>query len=124
VKSDTGSIRDPRLIGFARNNRQSLTDGERLLWYHLRHEGLGVRFRRQHPIGPYIADFASIGARLVVEVDGSQHRSSIYDRDRDCFMQSNGWTVLRFWSWEVVGNLEGVMATIADVLAEHPPRPT
>ena len=117
-------MRDPRLIGFARDNRKSLTDGELLLWSHLRHQGLGVRFRRQHPIGPYIADFASVAARLVVEVDGSQHRSSAYDRERDAFMRGEGWTVLRFWSWEVVGNLEGTLGTIADVIAEHPPRPT
>jgi very-short-patch-repair endonuclease len=101
-----------------------MSEAERLIWYHLRHEQLGVRFRRQHPIGPYIADYACIARRLAVEVDGSQHRDSDYDRTRDNLMVDRGRPVLRLWSWDVVGNLEGVRHAIADTLAEDPPRPT
>jgi primosomal protein N' (replication factor Y) len=118
-------MRDTRLIGFARDNRQSPTDAEHLLWYHLRYKSLGVKFRRQHPIGPYIADFACLSRRLVIEIDGSQHRDSSYDRQRDLFMRDQGWIVLRFWAWEVVRNIEGVLNGIVDAIEEqHPPRPT
>jgi very-short-patch-repair endonuclease len=101
-----------------------LTDGERLIWYHLRYEALGVKFRRQHPIGPYLADFAYISHKLVVEIDGSQHRDSFYDVVRDRFMRDRGWIVLRFWSLEVVNNLEVVLNAIGDTVADHPARPT
>ncbi|HEY4584725.1 MAG TPA: DUF559 domain-containing protein [Acidimicrobiia bacterium] len=107
-------MRDRRLIRYARVNRQSMSDAERLLWSHLRHNRLGVKFRRQHPIGPYIADFACLGHRIVVEVDGSQHRGSGYDASRDAYMRSLGWVVLRFWAWDIVANLEGALAEIAD----------
>jgi very-short-patch-repair endonuclease len=117
-------MRNSRLIGFARDNRLSPSDAERLLWYHLRYQALGVKFRRQHPIGPYVADFACLSPRLVVEIDGSQHLGSRYDRERDQFMRDLGWIVLRFWSWEVVGNVEGVLNGIVDAIEEHPPRPT
>jgi primosomal protein N' (replication factor Y) len=93
-----------------------MSDAERRIWYHLRHRALGVRFRRQHPIGPYIADFAAIEERLVIEIDGSQHRGSKYDTQRDEHMRSQGWTVLRFWSWDVIGNLEGVLGAISDLV--------
>jgi primosomal protein N' (replication factor Y) len=114
-------MRDTRLIGFARENRQSATDAERLLWYHLRHQSQGVKFRRQHPIGPYVADFACLSRKLVIEIDGSQHRDSPYDRVRDMFMRDQGWIVLRFWAWEVVRNIGGVLNGIADAIEEDGP---
>jgi len=109
-------MRDARLTRYARANRQSMSEAERLVWSHLRHGRLGVRFRRQHPIGPYIADFACISHKIVVELDGSQHKGSRYDQARDRYLRSRGWTVLRFWAWDVVANLEGVLARIADSL--------
>ncbi len=109
-------MRDSRLIRYARVNRQTMSDAERLVWSHLRYNRLGVRFRRQHPIGPYIADFACVGRRIVVEIDGSQHSESQYDLGRDAQMRSLGWVVLRFWAWDVVENLEGVLGGIADCL--------
>lgn len=113
-------MRDQRLVGFARANRVSMSDAERIIWYHVRHQSYGVRFRRQHPIGPYIADFACVSRRLVIEIDGSQHKGgSGRDRSRDRYMTARGWTVLRFWSWDVVGNRERVLQTIGEAL--HPP---
>ena len=107
-------MRDPKLISYARENRSVMNDAERRIWYHLRHRAQGVRFRRQHPIGSYIADFASVEIGLVIDLDGSQHRDPAYDERRDEYMRSRGWKVLRFWSWDVIGNLEGVLNAIAD----------
>lgn len=101
-----------------------MSDAERVVWYRLRYGALGVRFRRQHPIGPYIADFVCLSHRIVVELDGSQHRDRHYDQVRDAYMAESGWTVLRFWTWDVVGNLDGVLNAIAEAIAVHPPRPT
>ena len=117
-------MRDTRLIGFARANRGSMSDAERIIWYHLRHQLTGFRFRRQHPIGPYIADFACLSRGLVVEIDGSQHKATDRDRSRDPFMTGRGWTVLRFWSWDVVRDREAVLESIGEALRGHPPRPT
>ena len=111
-------MRDTRIIDYARANRSAMNDTERRIWHHLRYPALGTRFRRQHPIGPYIADFASIAMRLVIELDGSQHRDSAYDARRDDYMRSRGWTVLRFWSWDVMRNLEGVLNEIADLVGD------
>jgi len=113
-------MRDSRLIGYARANRQEMNDAERRIWYHIRYRALGPRFRRQHPIGPFIADFASIGVRLVIELDGSQHRDSTYDTRRDEYMRSQSWSVLRFWSWDVMQNLDGVLAGISDAVLLSP----
>ena len=111
-------MRDKRLIAYARENRKKLTDAERLIWRHLRYQQMGTRFRRQHPIGRYIADFAAPSIGLVVELDGSQHRGSSYDRRRDSYLRGQGWKVIRFWDWDVMGNTEGVLAGIADAIEE------
>jgi very-short-patch-repair endonuclease len=87
----------------ARALRQNATDVERILWRLLRDRRLnGTKFRRQVPIGPFVADFASIECRLVIELDGSQHVDSIADRERDAFIMQDGWRVLRFWNNEVI----------------------
>jgi very-short-patch-repair endonuclease len=79
----------------------------------LRRENLGCRFRRQHPIGPYIADFASVDPRVVIEVDGGQHaEQSAYDKARDDFMRAQGFVVLRFWSNEVLLQTDAVLEVI------------
>jgi very-short-patch-repair endonuclease len=90
---------------------------EGMLWLELkgRHLG-GHHFVRQHPIGPYFADFACRKARLVVEVDGSQHADSGYDRRRDEFMRAEGYSVLRFWNHDVLKNRRSVCETILTVL--------
>ena len=77
---------------------------------------MGVKFRKQHPIGPYIADFYAHASGLVVEVDGVQHfdsdKAETHDRTRDDFMEQLGLTVLRFSAYEVGTNLEGVLEAI------------
>ena len=82
---------------FARSLRHEMTDGERLLWQRLRGEQLGSKFRRQHPLGPYVADFACLAPRLIVELDGSQHAGQkAYDVKRDLFFRNSGFEVMRF----------------------------
>jgi very-short-patch-repair endonuclease len=80
----------------------------------------GVKFRRQVPIGPFIADFASIEDRLVVELDGGQHADSKTNVRRDRFLKGDGWRVVRFWNNEVMTNREGVLAAILGALALTP----
>jgi very-short-patch-repair endonuclease/DNA modification methylase len=96
--------------------RREMTPPERKLWKVLRGEQLGVKFRRQHPIGPYIADFYSREAQLVVEVDGVVAHSGAeafeYDRARDTYMESLGLRVMRIPASEVEHNLEGVRDAI------------
>jgi very-short-patch-repair endonuclease len=93
----------------ARALRHRGTDAERALWRSLRHRTAeGLRFRRQVPVGPFIADFACWEARLVVEVDGGQH-SAERDAGRTAALEARGWRVLRFWNSDVLGNLDGVL---------------
>lgn len=94
-----------------------MTEAEKLLWSHLRAGQLeGAKFVRQHPVGPYIVDFAARSARLVVEVDGGQH-SAAADAPRTAYLQASGYQVIRFWNHEVLGNIEGVLETIRRELA-------
>jgi len=88
---------------------------ERLLWNTLRSlpNYLNFRFRRQHPLHPYIADFACLKRKLIVELDGYSHDfSQKYDAFRDEHLRHLGYTVLRFSNDDVLNNLEGVVATI------------
>jgi len=106
----------------ARKLRHDMTEAEKRLWKHLRaHRLQGWPFRRQHPILPYVVDFAAVDAKLVVEVDGGQHAGSEADARRDAFLASKGWRVLRFWNNEVLADTEGVLARIVDALT-GPPR--
>jgi very-short-patch-repair endonuclease len=74
---------------------------------------LGCRFHRQLPIGPYIADFACLHPRIVIEVDGGQHATQqTYDHARDDFIRDRGFIVLRFWSNEVLLKTEAVLESI------------
>jgi very-short-patch-repair endonuclease len=102
----------------ARVLRRDMTDAERTLWSRLRGEQLGVKFRRQHPLGNYIADFACLCPGLVVELDGAQHQDQqAYDARRDAFFRDQGFDVLRFASNTPFLNLDGVLQVIADRLA-------
>ena len=90
-----------------------MTDAERRIWSRLRSRQLGPRFRRQAPIGPYIADFACFDPRLIIEIDGGQHDEQRgYDSRRDGWLKSQGFVVLRFWNNEVLENAEGVLERI------------
>ncbi len=97
----------------ARTLRSGMTDTERKLWSGLRGEQMGVKFRRQHPLVNYIADFACLSPKLVVELDGSQHLvRQDYDAVRDAFLQRSGFDVLRFPSNDVFINFEGVLEVV------------
>jgi len=101
----------------ARALRSRMTNAERKLWYALRDRRFqSFKFRRQVPIGRFIADFICFEARLVIEVDGSQHADSLRDRYRDRWFGANGFRVLRFWNNDVLSNLEGVVTVLADTL--------
>lgn len=101
----------------ARQLRRDQTDAERKLWHRLKGRQLGgFKFVRQEPIGPYYADFACRTRRLVIELDGSQHSGSEYDRRRDAHLASLGHRVLRFWNHEVTANADGVLETVLAAL--------
>jgi len=94
-----------------------MTDAERALWWLLREKQVdGHRFRRQVPIDHHIVDFACLEARLVIEVDGGQHAESKADSERDAYLRSQGFRVLRFWNNDVLSNRSGVLVTIAEAL--------
>ena len=99
--------------------RRDPTVAEAILWNAIRRRHLGVRFRRQEPIGPFIADFVCRSHRLVVELDGASHDDLARDARRDAWMARHGWFVLRFDNEDVVGDLEGTLWHI-EVALEDP----
>jgi|HubBroStandDraft_6_1064221.scaffolds.fasta_scaffold827770_2 very-short-patch-repair endonuclease len=130
--SQTGKRRDARVEARAprastpsgaRALRRSMTNAERKLWRALRARQIAeAKFRRQVPIGPYVADFLCYEVRLVIEVDGGQHAGSARDEVRDRWLGDNGFRVMRFWNNDVLSNLEGVLATISNELGGSAPR--
>ena len=101
-----------------------MTDAEQALWRHLRSNQLhGAKFRRQRPLGTYIVDFVCFNPRIVIEVDRAQHLGSTSDKQRDEWLNSQGFTVLRFWSNEVLTQLENVLQLIADVVCSKHNKP-
>ena len=115
------------MLRYTRTLRRDQTDAERRLWSRLRRRQLsGFEFRRQHQIGLYICDFASIDGKVVVELDGSQHvESAAYDAHRDHFLRSAGYRVLRFWNGDVLDRIDDVVETIFAALpsADDPSAP-
>lgn len=99
-----------------------MTDAERGLWWLLREGFPDWHFRRQVPIRHFIADFASHRAKLVIEVDGGQHCEEV-DSHRTAMIEAEGYTVMRFWNHDVLGNREGVYALIHAALLERHPHP-
>jgi very-short-patch-repair endonuclease len=101
-----------------------MSPAEARLWVLLRHDTFKPHhFRRQVPLGAYYADFASHGAKLVIEVDGSGHFTDaavVYDARRTAFINAEGYTVLRFTTLDVLQNIDGVFAAIGAALP-HPP---
>ncbi|GJG93243.1 endonuclease domain-containing protein [Cupriavidus pauculus] len=97
---------------FARKLRTQQTPAEERLWYYLRDRRLlGLKFKRQAPIGPYIADFLCQEHNLIIEADGSQH-GSLNDFDRDAWLREKGYTVLRFWNNQFHQEIDGVLETV------------
>ena len=106
----------PKTRARARRLRRELTKAEAAMWTMPRDlRPYGARFRRETPIGPYIADFAWLSARLVIEVDGDSHETDegrVHDLRRDAFLQAQGFTVLRFDNAQVVDGPDYVFVTI------------
>jgi very-short-patch-repair endonuclease len=105
-----------RLTARARDLRTQATKQERILWRIL--SRYRPKFTRQLVIEPYIVDFACREAKLVVEIDGSQHIGSPRDEIRTCHLESEGWTLIRFWNSDVNANPDGVVDAILQRAAE------
>ena len=110
----------------ARELRADANEIERLLWAHLRRSQLnGLKFSRQMPIASYVVDFVCRARKLVVELDGSQHADAVeYDARRTAEIESQGYRVIRFWNSDVLTNLDGVLAVIADAATDGERAPT
>ncbi|GIV24571.1 MAG: hypothetical protein KatS3mg026_0263 [Bacteroidia bacterium] len=124
IKSRTKEERNALIQKFAREMRHAPTDAEQRLWYFLRDRRLGgYKFRRQHPVGNFIADFACIEGRLIVELDGGQH-AELFQQEKDIaktrFFEERGFRVLRFWNNEVLNDTQTVLETILQALEEAP----
>ena len=119
-KRERAGVRADAKVQQARALRQSPTAAEQLLWRHLRNRQLaGAKFRRQHPLGPYILDFVCLAQGLVVEVDGGQHadlQAQAYDRQRSAWLQQQGLQVLRFWNHDVMQQTHEVLAQLLQAL--------
>ena len=105
----------------ARLLRANQTKSESLLWHALRGKRLcGFKFRRQHPIGPFFADFASIQSKLIIELDGSYHDYQYADdKLRQDYLEKRGWKVLRFCNEDVLDNVEAVVVAIGKRLTRN-----
>ena len=119
-----GEVASATPLNRARDLRHNMTDAEHGLWRILRNrQFVQTKFRRQVPIGPYIADFACFDARLIVEADGGQHCESRSDAARDAWFAAQGFRTLRFWNNDILCNPEGVAVAIGMALAENYPSP-
>lgn len=110
-------MRKPELKSrpLAKRLRKRMTNAEIILWSRLRRNPVQYLFRRQHPIGPYVADFACVRQRIIVEIDGATHSSTgeiAHDRRRNAYMKHSGWRVVRVTNNDVYDNPDGVLATI------------
>ncbi|MBZ9868680.1 DUF559 domain-containing protein [Mesorhizobium sp. CA15] len=103
----------PAKRNFARSMRREPTEAEDRLWHELRGRRLdNIKFKRQVPIGRFVADFLCAEAKLIVEIDGSQHAESLRDLERDAALTARGFRVLRFWNDDVLKELDAVCDTI------------
>ena len=101
---------------YARDLRTNMTEAEHKLWHYLRNKNLdGYRFRRQHPVGKYIADFACVREKLIIEVDGATHGDAheiAYDKRRTEFLKSEGWCIARYGNEKIYKNIDDVLDDI------------
>ncbi len=109
---------DPYLLEQSRINKRKMNHAEVRFWWDLRGNQFGVKFRRQHVAYGYLLDFACVPIKLDVETDGSQHEDSESDRRRDVLLESHGWTILRFWSWDIFHKNEMVINTISAAIED------
>ena len=114
---------------FARHLRKNMTDAERFVWQRIRYRQLGgFRFRRQAPIGPFIADFVCFEARFILELDGGQHATQVEaDAARTRWLEGQGFRVMRVWNNEVFEDwdsvAEGIVTALTVPLTPHPNPP-
>ncbi len=112
------------LTKFARQLRKKQTDAEKILWQCLRNRQLkGNKFRRQFQIGNYIVDFVCLEKRLIIELDGGQHANNKKDLERNIFLKSKGYKIIRIWDNELLVNKESVLEMIQNVIDNSPPHP-
>lgn len=108
--------KDKKERQYARHNRKNMPTAEVILWEKLRRKQVGgVSFRRQHPIKPYIVDFACLSKKLIIEVDGDTHSDDDerqYDERRTAYLEQQGWAVIRFWNDDIYRHLDDVLETI------------
>jgi very-short-patch-repair endonuclease len=109
----------------AREMRSHMTPAELKLWSHLRGDQLlGLRFRRQHDIGPFIVDFYCASRAFIIEVDGDSHADQEkYDEQRTKYLRSRGLREVRFTNSDVLGNIDGVLTEIERLCTNHVPSP-
>ena len=114
-------IHNLKYLKTARKNlRENITPEEKKLWYELMNSKLVYKFRRQHSIGNFIADFFCPDKRLIIELDGGQHlENREYDRERTNYFESLGIKVIRFWNNEVGQNIDGVLVKIEEELGKR-----
>ncbi|WP_137818303.1 endonuclease domain-containing protein [Pseudomonas sp. 2FG] len=112
-------------LEYAKDLRKDMTDAELCLWYQLRaHRFMGLKFKRQKPLGSYIVDFVCMEFRLIIELDGGQHATQAdYDRRRDRWLEGQGFTVLRFWNHEVLQQTDAVLERIRMWVEQKRPSP-
>jgi len=109
----------PRGYKHARELRKVPTPDEIRLWSYLRGGKLGVKFRRQYALWGYIPDFCSPKAKLIIELDGSQHlEQEEYDKERTVFLESKGYRVIRFWNNDIMKDIDTVLKVILNALGE------
>jgi len=110
-------------VSKSRELRHDGSRAEKICWHLIRdRRNSGVKFRRQHPIGPYFADFACVSKKIVIEIDGEHHAFQVEaDAHRTAAMEREGWRVIRFWANEVVQNPEGIWASIEIALSNRSP---
>jgi len=115
---------DQYLISKAKYLRSNQTDAEERLWYYLRaHRFMGLKFKRQKPVGSYIADFVCLEIKLIIEADGGQHGNEA-DAKRDAWFKAQSFTVLRFWNNDILRDTDAVLERIRQTVLTLSPDPS
>jgi len=111
-----------RMLTVAKDFRKEPTPSERLLWQALRGRNLGVKFRRQQPIGPFVVDFFCAQHKLIIEVDGSIHATQVErDRERQLLLEACGYRVVRITAHDVEHNVTTVIERIREAISSSSP---
>jgi very-short-patch-repair endonuclease len=100
-----------------------MTEAEKKIWHRVRDKQLGIKFRRQQPIGNYVVDFVCFEKKLVIEIDGGEHFERGRDKIRDQWFQEHGYKVLRFWNNDVLKNTDNVIQAIINEFSPSPLSP-